>query len=164
MEEYLPFVSINTWTLIFSWANLLILFLLLKKFLFKPVNKMLDTRAEEIENEYKAAEKTKSEAQSFKSDYEKRLLSAEAEADSIIKSATEAANARSESIVGEANNEARSIKERARRQIEQERKNAMDTARADIASMAVDIAGKVIGKKLYEIDDEKMILDIIDRM
>lgn len=49
MNEYLPFVSIDTWTMIFTWANLLILFLLLKKFLFKPVTKILDERAEEIE-------------------------------------------------------------------------------------------------------------------
>ena len=48
MNEYLPFVSIDTWTMIFTWANLLILFLLLKKFLFKPVTKILDERAEEI--------------------------------------------------------------------------------------------------------------------
>ena len=47
MNEYLPFVSIDTWTMIFTWANLLILFLLLKKFLFKPVMKILDERAEE---------------------------------------------------------------------------------------------------------------------
>ena len=62
MNEYLPFVSIDTWTMIFTWANLLILFLLLKKFLFKPVTKILDERAEEIENSYKQAEETNDKA------------------------------------------------------------------------------------------------------
>ena len=38
MEKYLAFVTIDVWTLIFTWANLLILFLLMKKFFFKPIN------------------------------------------------------------------------------------------------------------------------------
>ena len=79
MNEYLPFVSIDTWTMIFTWANLLILFLLLKKFLFKPVTKILDERAEEIENSYKQAEETNDKAISLKSEYEEKLLSAKNE-------------------------------------------------------------------------------------
>ena len=103
MNEYLPFVSIDTWTMIFTWANLLILFLLLKKFLFKPITKILDKRAEEIENSYKQAEETNDKALSLKSEYEEKLLSAKNEADGIIKSAVETADRRSESIVNEAN-------------------------------------------------------------
>ena len=111
MNEYLPFVSIDTWTMIFTWANLLILFLLLKKFLFKPVTKILDERAEEIENSYKQAEETNDKALSLKSEYEEKLLSAKNEADGIIKSAVETADRRSESIVNEANEKVRYIME-----------------------------------------------------
>jgi F-type H+-transporting ATPase subunit b len=162
--EYLQFVTIDVWTMIFTWVNLIILFLLLKKFLFKPVNKVIDERAEEIENSYKQAADTKNEAQSMKNEYEQKLLAAKDEAEGIIKSAVEAANRRSDSIVGEANEQARHIMEKSQKQIEQDKKNAIDSARGDIASMAVDVAEKLIGKKLDETDDEKLISDIIDRI
>lgn len=164
MDEYLPFVSIDVWTMIFTWANLIILFLLLKKFLFKPVNKVLDARAEEIENAYKQAEDTQSEAQSMRNEYEQRLQSAKTEADGIIKSAVETASRRSDSIVNEASEKAKNIMERSQKQIEQEKIKAVNEAREDIASMAVDVAEKLIGKKLNESDDEKLISDIIDRI
>ena len=159
MNEYLPFVSIDTWTMIFTWANLLILFLLLKKFLFKPVTKILDERAEEIENSYKQAEETNDKALSLKSEYEEKLL-----ADGIIKSAVETADRRSESIVNEANEKVRYIMEKSQKQIEQDKQNAVTDAKREIASMAVDAAEKIIGKKLTDSDDEELISDIIDRM
>ena len=170
MNEYLPFVSIDTWTMIFTWANLLILFLLLKKFLFKPVMKILDERAEEIENSYKQAEETNDKALSLKSEYEEKLLSAKNEADGIIKSAVETADRRSsdlrrsESIVNEANEKVRYIMEKSQKQIEQDKQNAVTDAKREIASMAVDAAEKIIGKKLTDSDDEELISDIIDRM
>lgn len=164
MGEYLPFVSIDTWTMIFSWVNLIILFLLLKKFLFKPVNKVLSERAAEIENTYNEAENTKSAAQSLKAEYESKLLGAKNEADGIIKSAVETANKRSDSIVSEANEQAKRIMEKSQKQIEIDRRNAINEARDDIASMAIDAAGKIIGRKLDTDSDEKLISDIIDRI
>ncbi len=164
MEEYLQFVSLDVWTMIFTWANLIILFLLLKKFLFKPVNKVLDARAEEIENTYKQAADTKSDAELMKGEYEQKMLSAKSEADGIIKSAVEAANRRSDSIVSEANEQAKHIMEKSQKQIETDKKNAIDEAKADIATMAVDVAEKIIGKKLNDSDDEQLISDIIERI
>ncbi len=164
MEEYLPFVSIDVWTMIFTWVNLIILFLLLKKFLFKPVNKVLDERAEEIENSYKEAENTKSEAQSMRTEYENKLHGAQKEADGIIKSAVETANRRSDSIVSEANEQAKHIIEKSQKQIERDKENAINEAEADIASIAVDIAEKILGKKIDTNTDEKLISDIIDRI
>lgn len=164
VEEYLQFVSVEKWTMIFTWANLLILFLLLKKFFFKPVNKVLSDRAAEIESEYKKAENVNSEALSFKSEYENKLLSAESEAENIIKSAVKAASARSEKILGEADESAKRLAEKSRKQIETDREKALAEARRDIASMAVDIAEKVVGKRFSSEEDEKLISDIIDRI
>ncbi len=164
MEEYLPFVSIDLWTMIFTWVNLVILFLLLKKFLFKPVNKTLDERAAEIESSYKKAEDIKSEAQSIKAEYESRLSGAKTEADVIIKSAVETADKRSGSILSEANEQAKRIMEKSQKQIERDKKTAMEDAETDIVSMAVEIAEKIIGEKLDTHTDEKLISDVIDRI
>lgn len=164
MEQYLEFVSIHFWTMIFTWINLVILFLLLKKFLFKPVNKVIDERAEEIENTYKTAETALSDAENTRREYTERLSLAKSEAEGIIQSAVQTARERSDSIIGEAQDEARQLTERAQRQIERDKKQAVDEARGEIAEMAVDVAEKLIGKRLDESADEKLIESIIDRM
>lgn len=164
MGEYLQFVSIDTWTMIFTLINFLVLFLLLKKFLFKPINNVLEKRADEIENTYKTAEKTKIEAEDLKIEYEGRLKSAKEEADGIIKSAVINAQRRSDDIVNEASEKAQYIVEKSQKQIELDKKNAVNEAQSDIASLAVDIAEKIIGKKLDSKEDEQLVSDIIDRI
>lgn len=164
MGEYLQFVSIDLWTMIFTWANLIILFLLLKKFLFKPVNKVLSDRAAEIENTYKAAAETRRDAENMKDEYEKRISKAKSEADGIIKTAVEKADRRGENIVNEANEKARHLMEKAQKQIDMDKEKAVKEASDDIASMAVDVAEKLINKKLDASDDDKLISDIIDKM
>ena len=54
--------------------------------------------------------------------------------------------------------------EKSQKQIEQDKQNAVTDAKREIASMAVDAAEKIIGKKLTDSDDEELISDIIDRM
>lgn len=164
MAEYLDFVSIDTWTIIFAWINLLVLFLLLRHFLFNPINKVLDERALEIENTYNEAENTRLSAEEARASYEEKLKNANLEADSIIKSAALNADARSEAIVYEASEKAHGIIEKSQRQAESDKQNAIDAARSEIASMVVDVARKLIEKEIDSGDDEKLISDIIDRM
>lgn len=164
MKEYLQFVTIDVWTMIFTWVNLIILFLLLKKFLFNPVNKILSDRAEEIERAYRAAEDTGLEADRFKSEYEKKLADAKTEADGIIKTAVEKANMRSDEIVTEANESAKRLMKKSIAQIERDKKNAVDEARAEIVSIAVDAAEKIIGRHFSGDDDDELISSIIDRI
>lgn len=160
----MDFVSIHMWTMIFTWINLIILFLLLKKFLFKPVNRVLDERAAEIENTYKTAETALSDAENAREEYTKQLTSAKGEADDIIKSAVQTARERSDSIISEAQDTARHITEKSQKQIERDKKNAIDEARGEIAEIAVDVAEKLIGKRLDESADEELIESIIDKM
>ncbi|MCI9085035.1 MAG: F0F1 ATP synthase subunit B [Clostridia bacterium] len=160
----MDFVTIDMWTMIFTWLNLIILFLLLKKFLFGPVNKILLARAEEIETAYTTAESAKREAAELRGEYEQQIRSAKDEADGIVKSAVSAAKERSESIVNEAQETAQRIAEKSREQIEIDKKNALREARGDIASMAVDVAEKLIGERISDSADDKLIESIIDKI
>lgn len=164
MEEYLDFVSIDFWTMVFTWLNFLILFLILRWLLFKPVNRVLSERAEEIENTYKIAETAQHDAELAREQYENQLNEAKTEADGIINSAVLSAREKSESIVNEAQERAKNITEKAQKQIERDKQNAMNEARGDIAEMAVDVAEKLIGERLSSSADEKLIESIIDRI
>ena len=55
MEKFQQFVSIAPWTMIFTWINLLILVLVMKKFLFKPVMNMFAQREQEVGSIYEKA-------------------------------------------------------------------------------------------------------------
>lgn len=162
MQKFQEFVAIAPWTMIFTWANLIILVLIMKKLLFKPVLKMLEARDKEVSEMYREAETAQSSAQSLEKEYSEKLSSAKEEAAKIMKDAKHDATLRGEEIVGEAKREASAILEKAQKEIEREKEAAISEIKNDIASIAVDIAQKVIEKDLQESDHEKLVSEFID--
>ena len=140
MDEFLSFVTIDVWTMIMTWGNLLILFFAMKKFLFKPVKAIMDKRQEEIEKSISSAEIAKKDAENLKCEYVLKLSEAKAEADSIIKTAVKNAQLKEEEIIKDANKKAADILERADKEIENQKKAALEL-HTDIGLMG-DTAGK----------------------
>ena len=152
-----PFVTLDTWTLIFTWVNLLILFLLVKKLFFKPMNNMLEARRAEIEADYKKATDAQMDASQMKAEYEEKLSGAQQEAVRIVADAVENANMRSNDIVKEAEEKASDMIERAQKSIEAQKDAAFNQLQGEISSMAIDIAKKVIEKDIDEKDHRRLI-------
>ena len=142
--EVQKFISIAPWTMIFQLINLLILMVAFKKFLFKPVMAILEKRRAEIEGHYEEAEKAETAAKTMKADYEEKMAGAREEADRVIRTATESANAMSQSIVSDAREQAGQIKRRAESEIEMERRKAFDEVKGELSGIALDIAQQVI--------------------
>lgn len=164
MEKFLNFVTIDVWTLIFTWGNLLILFLLMKKFLFGPVRKMMLDRENEVKALYADAESAKTSAEELKKSYEDSLKDAKEEAQEIIKNATKSAALKSEEIISEAHETASGIIERADKQIEAEKRNAENELKDEVSALAVSIASKIIEKELDEEKHKELINSFIDKM
>ena len=89
MNGVQEFFSIVPWTIIFQYCNLLILCLLIKKFLFKPVMNVLNQRQAEIDGIYDAANEDRARAAALKQDYDRDMAGAREEADQLMKSALE---------------------------------------------------------------------------
>ncbi len=140
------FVGVNVWTAILTLLNLLLLFFVMKKFLFKPVKQMIDDRQKEIDDQYADAEKSKSEAAALKVRYETRLAEANAESDAILKEAHRKASLREEEILRDAQQKAAQTISRADAQIAMEKKRAMNEIKNDVTVMAVDIASAVLAR------------------
>ena len=162
MEKFLSFVTIDVWTMIMTWGNLLILFLLMKKFLFGPVKKIMDARQEEIEKNISDADTMKKEAMDMKEEYQKKLIDAKAEADEIIKTATKTAQLREEEILTDANKKASDILAKADKQVEQLKVNAINDIKGEVSGMATSIASKIIEKDINEKDHERLIEEFIN--
>ncbi len=162
MGKFQEFVAIAPWTMIFTWVNLIILVLLMKKFLFKPVLNMLEARDKEVNEMYSKAETAQSSAEALEKEYNEKLSLAKEEASKIMKDAKHDATLRGEEIVGEAKKEASAILEKAQKEIQREKEAAIVEIKGDIANIAVDIAQKVIEKDLNEKDHEKLVEEFID--
>ena len=117
MDEFMGLVSLAPLTLIAQWCNLLILMLLVKKFLFKPVLDILQKRQDEVDKIYADANKAKDEANTLRADYENRLAAAKEEAGEIVKTATAAAQRKSTEMLEEAQTKASGLVARAEAQI-----------------------------------------------
>ncbi len=162
--QSLPIISINLWEMLFALLNLLILYLLVKKFLYKPVKKMLAQRQETIDNEYKDAEEAKKKALSDQKTYEEKLSVAKSEADSLIQSAVQTAQAREQQILAEAKEKADSMIRQAEADTNLELKKAEQTIKEEIISVGTALAGKVLERELNPDDHKKLIDSLIDEI
>ena len=68
-----PVVTIS-WELVFQIVNTIILFMVLKKILFKPVLNIIDAREKAIKEDIATGEKAKNEGLALKAEYEQKLL------------------------------------------------------------------------------------------
>ncbi|MFQ6841235.1 F0F1 ATP synthase subunit B [Agathobaculum sp.] len=163
-EIFQSFVYINWWNIVVTICNTLITFLIIKKFLFKPVKKMLAAREEEVQAIYSNAEKAQTEAEQMRSEYTERLSRAKAEAAEIVGSATRRATVRSEEILRESSQQAAAMMKKAENTIEQERRKAMNELKDEVASLSVMIASKVVERDVKEADHERFIEEFIDKV
>ena len=136
-------------SLLFTIINLIVFYLLLKKFLFKPVMGIMEKREKMIADGLKNASDSQEEAARLKAEYEKALEGAKAEA-------KKTAAGESERILQEANTEAVGILKDARKTIENERKQTMNDLQSEIAGLAMQAARKIV-------DDIKGNQDIYDQ-
>lgn len=163
-EGFESFIGFNPWTALFTLLNMVITFLILKKFLFKPVNKMIDDRQKEIDDLYADAEQAKADAAAEKADYEKRLSEAQQTSAEMISSAAQEASRKGDEILRQARSEADAMREKATRDIELEKKKALNEAKDDLSRLAVDIAEKVVEKEIDEQDHARLIEDFLQNM
>lgn len=160
----LDIISVNIWHIVISLANLVILFLILKKLLFKPVKKIVDKRQKEIESEYKKAEKTQAEADAIKAEWEGKMATAEAEADKIISDAVERADSRNEVMLYESREKADQIIRKAKADIERERKDARETIKKEIVDVSQTLSEQIIGREINMDDHRDLIDKAIDKI
>lgn len=137
-------LSLNVWNLLFTVINVLVLYLLMKKFLFKPVLAVLEKRNEMIASNMEEARKSQQEAESLKSDYEEKLSSAKEEAQAIVHNARELAEQERAGILEKTRVESEQMIEKAKAAILSEQEQAQQEAKEEIAKLAVLAARKII--------------------
>lgn len=162
MPEYLELISIQWPEIVVTVLNLLILTLLVKKFLFKPVQKILAQRQEQVDTLYSDAETAKSAAEKDKAEYEEKLANADAQAEEILRVAHQRATVAGDILVRGAMEKASAAKRKADLEIARERKKAVNEIKDEISGLSVDIAEQVLGRVISGNDHQQLIDSFID--
>ena len=162
--QSLEVFSLNLWQMLISLCNLVILFLILKKFLYKPVRRALEERKQAVEGVYADAQKALDTANANKTEYERELAGIRERADSMLASATADANKRSEAILSDARERADGMMRQAKNDISLERRKAESGIRSEIADVSTALTEKLLAREINSADNRKLIDDFLDEM
>lgn len=133
------------WNILFNIINLLILYFLMKRFLFKPVNAILEKRQAEADAQFSQAGEKAAQAGKKQQQYEKLLADAETERGALLADARKQASAEYERILEEARGKAGKILEQAQERARTEREAVLQQTDAQLRDMMTAAAAKVAG-------------------
>lgn len=159
MHPYQGLFDFN-WNFLFSIITFLVLFLVLKHFLFERVHNFMEDRSKEVEDTLKNAEETNRIAEEKLADYNLRISDVESESRNIIKKARDEAKNQANAIVEEANTKAKETVEHSRKEIEREKFNANKQLKEEVSTLAIMAAEKIMEQEI----DPKKHLDIVDNI
>lgn len=144
-------------TIIWTVVNLIVLYLLLKKFLFKPVLAMIESRQQEIEHNMAAAEDQRIKAESMLEEYGAKLSDANDEASQLVAQAKTRAEQEYQTIMNAAKSDAKQLMEDTQSQLETDRIAMLTGVRKEVASLALLAAAKVSTHEINAADNESLL-------
>ncbi len=155
MDLVTPGIGLIFWTGIIF----IILLLILGKYAWKPINKMITERNQSIENALNSAELAREEMKKLQSDNENLLAEARLERDKMLQEAKGIKEDIIDQAKGEAKKEVEKIKKLATSEIEAQKSAAMEEIRNQVLDLSIVVAEKVIRKELKSEDDHKRLVD-----
>jgi F-type H+-transporting ATPase subunit b len=143
---------------------LVILFLIVKKFLCKPITKALDARKKELDDKYTEAEENRTSAIAEKNEWEEKLATADDQSKIIIDEAVVKANKMGDEIIDEAKVKADNIINKAKNDAKYEMIKAESDVKKEIVEMGSLLSEKILGREIKEEDHRSLIDNFIDEM
>ena len=150
-------VGINWPGLLTQLISFLILFLLLKKFLYRPVIKMLEDRAEKIKTSLEVADKVKQEAEQTTAANESLMLKAREESQALISESREQAKKIKESELEKSKLQIEIERKRALDEIRSEEDKIINNIRSEFSGLAISAAEKIIEREVNENNHKEII-------
>ena len=143
------------------WTTVIftLFFLILKKYAWKPILSAVKQRDEMIRGSLESAEKARKDMLKLQSDNEAILRKAREERESILKEARDVRDKLIAEAKGKASKEAEKLIEKARTGIEREKAIALQDIREQVTTLSVEIASKLLGKKLKQTGEQEKLID-----
>jgi len=154
-------LGLDPMALLWQLIAFILLVLLLRKLLYKPVLKMLDDRAARIREGVEDAKKAREMAEKAQEEFEARVAEARKEGQEIITQATQMSEKLRQEILDQARAEAQQLIQKERERLTQEREQTLAELRAQVADLSISVAQKVIGVSLDDAAHRKLIKDVL---
>lgn len=151
-------------TFITQLLSFLLLVYILRRFAWNPLINMMEARRQQIEDDINQAKAERLQAEQIKREYQEEMRKARQEAQEIIARATKISEERAEEILASARAEAEKIKQTALADIERERDLAIAQVQAQVATLSVAVAEKIIRKNLDMTGQEEIIEQFIQEV
>lgn len=148
MERLINFDPQLIHDVLITGVNIFILFFAMSYLLFNPARDFLEKRRNKIAGDLETAKSSKEDAVALKAEYEAKLKAIDKEAEAILDEARKKAKKQEAEIVAEAKEEAARIIARANREIDLEKKKALDDVKTEIVSIASLMAGKAVAASM----------------
>ena len=164
MIQTLDVISVNIWQILISLANLLLIFLILKKLLWKPVQKVMEERKAMVDKQFADAADAQAEAEADKAQWAEKLATADDEAAARIAEADETARRHGDRVIADAKEKAAGIIRQAEAEAELERQKATASMREEIADLSTILAEKMLEREINADDHRAMIASFLDEV
>ena len=148
----------------FGWTilNIIVLYVILKKILFKPVTKHMDDRTNKIEEALKAAEESKEMVKQMKVEYDEKIKAAKVEGQKVVEMYKKMAEKEYNSIIENARKEADQIIIDAKAELQVEKEQLITSIKGEISNLVLATSEKVLKKNLDDDTNRKLISEFIN--
>ena len=137
----------NPITMLVQLCSTLILFLMMKKFLWASIKDFLKARGDKMQEDLAAGEEARAAAETDRQAAAVQLKNAGSKSEEIVSAAVKEAGARKDEILAEANREAEQVKSKAREQMVAEREAMYSDIQKQMVEVALTAAGKLLSKE-----------------
>ncbi|MDR2807737.1 MAG: F0F1 ATP synthase subunit B [Spirochaetaceae bacterium] len=157
-------ITPSLWTFLITLINIGVLFLILRKVLFKRVTTFMDNRTAKIQKALDESEESKKQARALVKQYEERLAHAEQEAQNIIMQARKDAQQQADQIIAAGRKEALALVAGTRQQLEADRRAALMVFRTEAAALVVQAASQLVQRELSTDDNRRFAAALIQEL
>ena len=161
MGEAFTALGINLPQLVAQIANFIVLLVILRLTLYKPILRMLDQRREKIAEGLGAAEQARAEASDAQERIQEQLDEARGQGQEIVANAQQVATRIQEDARQQSERDREASSERARQEIQLERDRAINDLRAEFAEITVTAAERVIRESLDDDAHQRIIEEML---
>lgn len=157
MKDIIDSLGLNGIEMLFYAINLVILIVVVRLLVYKPIKNIVDKRKEHLDFLFNENERLNKEALELKKSHEKALQETRLEVARMTEEVTKNAEKKSNEIISEAQKKANEIILKATKEMEEEKARTINTCKQQIPAVSMDIARKILERELTEKDNQKLI-------
>lgn len=164
MSEIMHTLAIDPRVMAAQVTGFVLLWIILAKYLFRPMLGVFDERREQLKETFAKANAEKEKAEEYRAEYEKRWAEVEAEARVRIQEAVKDGETSKAQIIAEARGRSEDILRRGQEQLDRERDKTLAEMREEVVDISLSAASKLIGESMDDAKHRKLISEYVDKI